>query len=74
MERKVYLNESGLTAWGRPYLYSNEVTFFMYHKDDILERIDKCIKMYKDSSDYYEHTEVKFWLTDYNVEKEINHV
>ena len=70
MERELYLNQSYQIAPGKSATHSTPLTFAMYGRDDVLKRIDNIMEAYTANSEYFGFTNIKYWLTDYDVEAE----
>ncbi|AGY48625.1 hypothetical protein Spock_225 [Bacillus phage Spock] len=67
MERELFLNQSYQVAPGKTSVTSTPLTFVNYGRDDVLPRIDRIMEAYTANSKCFGFTNIKYWLTDYNV-------
>ncbi|AEW47348.1 hypothetical protein BCB4_0116 [Bacillus phage B4] len=69
MSRELYLNESFVRANGKTVVSSVELTFYGYDRYEVLGRIDGVIERYRENLENFGFTNIKYWLTDYDVQR-----
>ncbi|ARQ95100.1 hypothetical protein FLAPJACK_230 [Bacillus phage Flapjack] len=67
MQNTLYLNESFVRANGKTVVSSVELTFYGYDRCEVLDRIDDVIERYRENLETFGFTNIKYWLTDYNI-------
>lgn len=72
MKDTVFINQSAVTPLGKTQITSTEITFVGWGKEEVLPRIDNFIAVITKSAKLLYFTDIKHWITDYNVEKEGN--
>ncbi|AMW61612.1 hypothetical protein JUGLONE_236 [Bacillus phage Juglone] len=68
-DRELYLNQSAVTPLGKTQVTSVDITFITYTKEQVLDRIDRFVDVFTMNSEFLGLTDVKHWLTDYDVTK-----
>lgn len=69
MRDTVFINQSAVTPLGKTQVTSTEITFIGWSKEEVLDRIDNFISVITNSSKLLHFTDIKHWITDYNVEE-----
>ncbi|QVW28934.1 hypothetical protein [Bacillus phage SWEP1] len=72
MRDTVFINQSVRTPLGKTQVTSIELTFVGFEKEDVLDRIDGFILAITTSVKRFDFTDIKHWITDYNVEEGVN--
>ena len=70
MKNTLFINQSVVTPLGKTQVTSTEITFVGWGKEEVLPRIDNFIAVITNSSKLLNFTNIKHWITDYNVDKE----
>lgn len=69
MEKELFLNQSAVNPLGTTQVTSVDITFITYTKEQVLDRIDRFVDVFTMNSEFLGLTDVKHWLTDYDVTK-----
>jgi len=69
VEKELFLNQSAVNPLGNTQVTSVDITFFMYKKEQVLDRIDRFVDVFTTNSESLGLTDMKHWLTDYDVTK-----
>lgn len=74
MRDTLFINQSAVTPLGKTQVTSTEITFVGWDKEEVLKRVDNFIVVITNSSKLLHFTDIKHWITDYDVEKGICNV